>query len=331
MNSGAFTMTSNLKERLKESGKTFLVGIAGDSGSGKTTFANAIRNLLGNDIVSSITLDDYHVYDRQTRWKLNITPLHPEANNLKLVETHLMLLKKGETIRKPTYDHSTGTFGEWEDFTPTPVVIVEGLHTLYDGLRNYLDFRIFVDPARYIKRRWKIKRDVEERGYNRQKVVEEIIRRESDYKRYIDFQKIYADVVIKIFPTALQSVERITYLTEAPPELYKVRLILKSGDFVPTEPIKLDIDLSAFVRASEKDFALGFFSDYYYEKPASFIDIDGLMNVELFSTLLDILKKEVGADVEWKMNTYVNAIEVAKLLVCWRFLELIKFRLEAEL
>jgi len=320
-------MDSNLKAKLNKSSKVFLVGIAGDSGSGKTTFANAIRSILGDNIVSSITLDDYHIYDRQTRWKLNITPLHPEANNLKLVETHLMLLKKGEAIRKPTYNHKIGTFGEWEDFKPTPVVIVEGLHTLYDGLRDYLDFRIFVDPARYIKRRWKIRRDVEERGYNRQKVVEEIIRRESDYKRYIDFQKIYADLVIKVFPTSLQSAERITYLTEVPPELYKVRLILK-GSFEPTEPIKLDIDLSAFVRASEKDFALGFFSDFYYEKPASFIDIDGMMNVELFSTLLDILKKEVGAEVEWKMNTYVNAIEVAKLLVCWRFLELIKSKVE---
>ncbi len=319
-----------LRDLLKKSGRVFLVGIAGDSGSGKTTFANAIRYMFG-DLVSTITLDDYHIYDRETRWKLNITPLHPEANNLKLVETHLLLLKKGETIKKPTYNHETGTFGDWEEFTPTPIVIVEGLHTLYDGLRDKLDFKIFVDPARYIKRRWKIRRDVEERGYDRQKVIEEIIKREPDYKRYIDFQKIYADVVIKILPTSLQSVERITYLREPAPELYRVRLILKeSNEVLPTEPIKLNIDLSAFVRASEKDFALGFFSDYYYEKPASFIDIDGLMNVEIFSTLLDILKREVGGEINWKIGKYVNAIEVARLLVCWRFLEVIKSKLEVK-
>lgn len=318
---------ANLGEELRSSGKVFIVGIAGDSGSGKTTFANAIRNLLGEELVSTISLDDYHVYDRETRWKLNITPLNPNATNLKLVETHLMLIKKGEVIRKPTYNHATGEFGDWEDFTPTPVVIVEGLHTLYDGIRDNLDFKIFVDPARYIKRRWKIKRDVEERGYDREKVIEEIIRRESDYKRYIDFQKIYADVVIKIMPTSLQSVERVTYLAEQPPELYKVRLIMKREEFLDAEPIKLSIDLSAFVRASEKDFALGFFSDYYYEKPASFIDIDGLMNVELFSALLEILKSEVGRDVEWKANRYVNAVEVARLLVCWRLLEVVRSKL----
>ncbi len=313
----------DLGEALRKSGRIFIVGIAGDSGSGKTTFANAIKNLLG-DIVSTITLDDYHIYDRKTRWKLGVTPLNPVCTNLKLAETHLMLLKKGETIKKPTYDHSTGELGEWEIFEPTPVIIVEGLHTLYDGIRDILDFKIFVDPARYVKRRWKIKRDVEERGYDRSKVVEEIIKREPDYKRYIDFQKIYADVVIKIAPTSLQSLERITYLKEKPPELYRVRLIMKRDEMINYEPINLNIDLSAFVRASEKDFALGFFSDYYYEKPASFIDIDGLMNIEIFSSLLETLEKEVGRKIDWKVGEYVNAVEVARLLVCWRFLEIIR-------
>ncbi|RUM34807.1 MAG: uridine kinase [Archaeoglobus sp.] len=312
-------------DKLKSSGRTFIVGIAGDSGSGKTTFANAIRSLLGGDIVSSITLDDYHIYDRSTRRKLGITPLHPEANNLNLIKTHLMLLKKGETIRKPTYNHNTGTFGEWVDFEPTPIIIVEGLHTLYDGLRNYLDFKIFVDPARYVKRKWKINRDVVERGYKREEVLDEIIKRESDYKRYIDFQKIYADVVIKIFPTDLQSSERITYFTDRA-DLYKVRLILRNLKNLPAEPIKLNIDLSDFVKASEKDFALSFFTDYYYEKKSSFIEIDGMMNVELFSSLLGAIKKEAGGNA-WDLGKYVNAIEVAKLLVCWRFLEMIKYEL----
>jgi len=317
-----------LRDMLKRSGKVFIVGIAGDSGSGKTTFANAIRRLLGEDIVSTITLDDYHIYDRATRWKLGITPLHPDANNLKLVETHLFMLKRGERIRKPTYDHRTGTFGPWEDFEPTPVIIVEGLHTLYDGIRDYLDFKIFVDPARYVKRRWKIKRDVEERGYDRRKVIEEIIQREPDYKRYIDFQKVYADVVIKILPTSMQSLERITSLEGDFGDIYRVRLVIRKDESIPSEPIKLNIDLSALVRASERDFSISFFSDYYYSKPASFIDIDGLMSVEIFSSLFEVLKKEVGSDVSYEINRgYVNAIEFAKLLVCWRLLEVLKYKL----
>ncbi len=311
-----------LKDMLKESGKVFIIGIAGDSGSGKTTFANGIRRLFGEDIVSHITLDDYHVYDREMREKLGITPLHPSANNLKLVETHLYMLKRGEKIKKPTYDHKTGTFGEWEEFTPTPIVIVEGLHTLYDGIRDHIDFKIFVDPARYIKRMWKIKRDVEERGYDRNKVIEEIIRREPDYKRYIDFQKIYADVVIKILPSSIQSTERVGYLVHHE-EVYKVRLIIKRTE-IPLESVSLNIDLSDLVKASERDFSIGFFSDYYYAEKASFIDIDGFLNVEIFKSLFDSLKKEVG-DGEIRIDSeYVNAVEFSKLLVCWKLVEVLK-------
>ncbi|WP_457548548.1 phosphoribulokinase [Archaeoglobus sp.] len=312
-----------LKEKLIESGKVFIIGIAGDSGSGKTTFANGIKRMFGEDIVSHITLDDYHVYDREMRERLGITPLYPSANNLKLVETHLYMLKKGERIKKPTYDHKTGTFGEWEDFEPTLIVIVEGLHTLYDGIRDYIDFKIFVDPARYIKRLWKIRRDVEERGYNREKVIEEIIRREPDYKRYIDFQKIYADIVIKILPSSIQSTERIKYLVDSREEVYKVRLILKKTD-IPLESVSLNIDLSDLVKASERDFSIGFFSDYYYAEKASFIDIDGFLNVEIFKSLFDSLKKEIG-DGEIKVEfEYVNAIEFSKLLVCWKLVEVLR-------
>ncbi len=315
-----------LKEKLIESGKVFIIGIAGDSGSGKTTFANGIKRMFGEDIVSHITLDDYHVYDREMRERLGITPLHPSANNLKLVETHLYMLKKGERIKKPTYDHKTGTFGEWEDFEPTPIVIVEGLHTLYDGIRNYIDFKIFVDPARYIKRLWKIRRDVKERGYDRDKVIREIIRREPDYKRYIDFQKIYADVVIKILPSSIQSTERIKYLVDSREEVYKVRLILKKTD-IPLESVSLNIDISDLVKASERDFSIGFFSDYYYAEKASFIDIDGFLNIEIFKSLFDSLKKEIG-DGEIKVESeYVNAIEFSKLLVCWKLVEVLKHSL----
>ncbi len=315
-----------LKEKLIESGKVFIIGIAGDSGSGKTTFANGIKRMFGEDIVSHITLDDYHVYDREMRERLGITPLHPSANNLKLVETHLYMLKKSERIKKPTYDHKTGTFGEWEDFEPTPIVIVEGLHTLYDGIRNYIDFKIFVDPARYIKRLWKIRRDVKERGYDRDKVIREIIRREPDYKRYIDFQKIYADVVIKILPSSIQSTERIKYLVDSREEVYKVRLILKKTD-IPLESVSLNIDISDLVKASERDFSIGFFSDYYYAEKASFIDIDGFLNIEIFKSLFDSLKKEIG-DGEIKVESeYVNAIEFSKLLVCWKLVEVLKHSL----
>ena len=74
--------TLSFKEIIARSPKVFIIGVAGDSGSGKTTFTNAIRQIFGPDMVVTITLDDYHKFDREERHRLNITPLHPDANNL---------------------------------------------------------------------------------------------------------------------------------------------------------------------------------------------------------------------------------------------------------
>lgn len=80
--------------------------------------------------------------------RLKITPCIPQQTTSSSLR-HIFTCSS-EKIKKPTYDHNTGTFGEWEDFEPTPIVIVEGLHTLYDGIRDYVDFKIFVDPARVL-------------------------------------------------------------------------------------------------------------------------------------------------------------------------------------
>jgi len=76
---------------------------------------------------------------------------------------------------------------------------VEGLHPLYtERLRSLIDFKIFVDPSRSVKRLWKVRQDVGERGYDPAQVMAEILQREPDYKLYVDIQKIYAEIVIQI-------------------------------------------------------------------------------------------------------------------------------------
>ncbi|MDT8358392.1 MAG: uridine kinase, partial [Methanomicrobiaceae archaeon] len=137
----------NLKEIIASSPYIFTIGVAGDSGSGKTTFTDAVRAIFGEELVSTITLDDYHTLDREERKVHGITPLAPEANNLEPLTRHLTKLKAGEEIEKPTYDHDNGTFGPPEPFAPTKIVILEGLHTLFTpALRSLLDFTLFVDP-----------------------------------------------------------------------------------------------------------------------------------------------------------------------------------------
>ncbi|HPM27509.1 MAG TPA: uridine kinase, partial [Methanothrix sp.] len=76
-------------DRIRESGKVFVFGIGGDSGSGKTTISRGIKRILGEDMVCSFSMDDYHSLDRRQRAERRITPLHPQANHLDLLAEHL--------------------------------------------------------------------------------------------------------------------------------------------------------------------------------------------------------------------------------------------------
>ena len=86
------TNLKNFRHAVDSSESTFIIGVAGDSGSGKTTFTRAIRSIFGNNMVTTISLDDYHVLDRDERKRTGITPLSPEANNFSLLEEHVALL-----------------------------------------------------------------------------------------------------------------------------------------------------------------------------------------------------------------------------------------------
>jgi phosphoribulokinase len=175
-----------------------LVGIAGDSGAGKSTYAAALKEMLGPERVTSISLDDYHSLDRRERAAIGATALHPwKANNLGLVVEHMWALKRGHPIIKPTYDHSSGTLGPPEEVRPRDIVIFEGLHTLYlERMREALDLRMYLDTEPALRARWKVRRDAEMRGYTPEEVLAEIERRRPDVERYIEPQKAYADILI---------------------------------------------------------------------------------------------------------------------------------------
>ena len=192
-------MHPNFKDTIAASPYIFTIGVAGDSGSGKTTFTQGIRDIFGSDLVSTITLDDYHRLDREGREREGLTALNPAANRIDLLEKDLIMLRRGVPIEKPVYNHTTGTFDPPVIFRPTRILILEGLHTLFTPtLRKYLDFTLFVDPAREVKYDWKLRRDMAKRGYSKEAVLGEIAKREPEYERYIVPQKEYADAVIGI-------------------------------------------------------------------------------------------------------------------------------------
>jgi phosphoribulokinase len=176
-----------------------LVGIAGDSASGKTTFAERLERMLGRRRVTQIRGDDYHRYDRRTRDSLGLTPLHPAANDLDRLANDLDRLSRGRTIRAPVYDHATGCFRDPRPVDSGEVVIVEGLLALATpALRERFDVSVYLEPEEELRHRWKIHRDCEERGYDIRAVVDDLRCRETDADRFVRPQRRFADIVIHV-------------------------------------------------------------------------------------------------------------------------------------
>jgi phosphoribulokinase len=157
--------------------------------------------LLGPERVTAICLDDYHSLDRVGRTKRGITALHPDCNHLDLVAQHVRLLRAGERIFKPVYDHSDGTFGPPEFVTPTSVVLIHGLHGLFTPeLRRHWDLSVYLDPDPQLRIDWKIKRDMSKRGYTRAEVEKQLEERRHDSEAFIQPQRELADIVITFYP-----------------------------------------------------------------------------------------------------------------------------------
>ncbi len=309
----------SFKDVILKSNRRFIIGVAGDSGSGKSTFIAGIKKIFGDQMVCEFSLDDYHKYDRKQRGKFKVTPLNPEANDLGLLYKHLVMLKEGKPIQKPVYDHKVGKFGTPVKFEPKPIIIIEGLLPFYtEELRNIIDFKVFVDPERNVKRRWKVKRDVQERGHKLEDVMPEIIAREPDYKKYIDFQKIYAEVVIKIHNSKFFDVMGNS-------DLVSVRLIQRMLN-IPLSNLNLSIDLSNLLRVSKKNFSLDFEGGDYYAYNVSIITIDGMVHKEVISELQNKICEFTGTCQTGVLETgYTTAVDLAQLLLCWRFLEKINY------
>ncbi len=184
--------------------RVVLIGVAGDSGCGKSTFLRRLTDLFGEDFVTVICLDDYHCLDRKQRKETGITALDPRANNFDLMAEQMKALKEGRGIDKPIYNHETGLLDPPERVEPNHVIVIEGLHPLYDErVRELLDFSVYLDISDEVKIAWKIQRDMAERGHRYEDVLFAINARKPDFTAYIDPQKQYADVVIQVLTTNL--------------------------------------------------------------------------------------------------------------------------------
>ncbi|MEM9165380.1 MAG: phosphoribulokinase, partial [Cyanobacteria bacterium P01_F01_bin.4] len=146
--------------------RVVLIGVAGDSGCGKSTFLRRLADLFGSEFMNVIFLDDYPSLDRKQRKVAGVTALNPKANNFDLMYEQIKALKAGTAIDKPIYNHETGELDPPERIEPNHIVVIEGLHPLYDErVRDLLDFSVYLDISDEVKVTWKVQRDMAERGH----------------------------------------------------------------------------------------------------------------------------------------------------------------------
>ena len=174
-----------------------VIGITGAGGAGKTTFAENITHYYGFENCVAIDLDDYLI-SRKERGKLGLTGYNPSANKLSLARKHIASLKRGHSIRKPRYDHTNGEIITSVTVHPKKLIIIEGVTTLYDELKDLSDISFFLDALEITQIQSRIKRDVEKRGYTLEEALTLFEALKPDYKRYIEPTKKYANVIFEV-------------------------------------------------------------------------------------------------------------------------------------
>lgn len=202
------------------------IGVAGDSGSGKDTLAAALVAVFGKESVISVSGDDYHRYERGApMWQI-LTHLDPRANDLKSMNADVRALISERDISQRHYDHGTGRFTDFTRRRGRDVVIVSGLHALYsDSLSDLFDAKIFLDMDDDLRRALKIRRDVFDRGHDREAVLQSMARRAIDRDRYILPQRERADLVF-----ALRAAEGQTIRDDQPIDPARLRLNVRWRD-----------------------------------------------------------------------------------------------------
>jgi uridine kinase len=179
----------------------YLIGIAGGSGSGKTTFAKKIIQRVNHPDLILLSQDSYYLSSPAPHLKFHGEANfdHPEAFDWPLLRDHLSRLKQGAKISVPNYDYKTSRrTDETLSIGPAKVVILEGIFTLWDQeLRDLFDAKIYLHVEADIRFIRRLHRDVRERG----RTHDEIIRRYYDTVRpmhqlYLEPTRKYADVIV---------------------------------------------------------------------------------------------------------------------------------------
>lgn len=183
--------------------KTIIVGIAGGTGSGKTSVTRAIIESLEKKGIKSILLEQDSYYKRndhltyEQRVTLNYD--HPNAIDFDLLESHILALKNNQSIEKPIYDFQVhNRIDKIEHINPANLIIVEGILVLaIEKIRNLFDAKIFVDTDDDERLLRRIERDLHERARSFESIKNQYINTVKPmHLEFVEPSKRYADVII---------------------------------------------------------------------------------------------------------------------------------------
>lgn len=180
---------------------TLVIGIAGGTGSGKTTVANLILEQVGTEKIAFLPHDAYYRdlrdLSREERAQVNFD--HPSSLETELLIKHIKQLKAGKTIELPSYDFKTHTRTEATiPITPQPVILVEGILAFAEPeLRKLFDVKIYVDTDADIRFIRRLQRDINERGRTTQSVINQYLKTVRPmHLEFVEPSKRYASVII---------------------------------------------------------------------------------------------------------------------------------------
>ena len=178
-----------------------LVGIAGGTGSGKTSFAQKIQDLIGQDLCLNLNQDSYYKdgsgLTAEAQAAINYD--HPDAFDTPLLVQDLRDLKAGRPVPYLTYDHATYSRKVLTDpLTPRPVILLEGILVLVEEpLRRLMDIKLFIDTDSDVRILRRLQRDIKDRGRSFESVKKQYL----DWVRpmhleFVEPSKRYADLII---------------------------------------------------------------------------------------------------------------------------------------
>jgi uridine kinase len=180
--------------------KILFIGIAGGTGSGKTTVAHNIKEKIGEDILI-LDMDSYYKDNSNIPFeeRLKINYDHPDAFDIPLLKSHIESLLKGEVVKKPIYSFVEYTrLKDYEEIKPKRIIILEGIFALFfEELRKLMDIKIYVDTDADIRLIRRLLRDIKERG----RTIDSVIKQYTEVVRpmhiqFVEPTKRFADIII---------------------------------------------------------------------------------------------------------------------------------------